>query len=44
MGGENFKRPYRAQEKIDFWRRGKAPPPKINQRKGICMMAVLLLP
>jgi len=32
-GGENLRRPYRAQKKIDFWRRGKAPPPKINQRK-----------
>jgi hypothetical protein len=33
-GGENLRRPYRAQEKIDFWRWGFAPPPKINQRKA----------
>jgi hypothetical protein len=32
------------REKIDFWRWGFAPPPKINQKKGICMIVVLLLP
>jgi hypothetical protein len=32
-GGENLRRPYRAQEKIDFLRCGCATPQKINQRK-----------
>jgi hypothetical protein len=31
--GENFRRPYRAEKKIDYWRRDFAPPPIINQRK-----------
>jgi len=43
-GGENFRHSYRAKDEIDFWRRDEVPPPKINRRKGIGIIVVLLLP
>ncbi|MBN1921087.1 MAG: hypothetical protein JW892_07580 [Anaerolineae bacterium] len=36
--GVRFKMGVKISEKVDFWRWGKAPPPKINQRKSVCMI------